>query len=83
MISLYQEKKIVFERYFDKINLIYLRCFYCILKQNSLFSLRIIKIDYILFGGVGCGESVVSLVSTGLPTDIGLPLGKACYSCGR
>ena len=49
MVSI--KKKIVFERYFDKINLINLRCFYCILKQNSLLSLRIIKIDYILFGG--------------------------------
>ena len=29
---------------------------------------------------VGCGEGVVYLMSLGRPTDIGLQLGKACYS---
>ena len=36
-----------------------------------------------LFGVVGYGEGVVYLVSPGRPTDIGLQLGKACYSCSR
>ena len=29
---------------------------------------------------VGCGKGVVYLMSLGCPTDVGLQLGKACYS---
>ena len=36
-----------------------------------------------LLGVVGCGESVVYLMSAGRPIDIGLQLGKACYLCSR
>ena len=36
-----------------------------------------------MVGVVGCGESVVYLVSQGCPTDIGLHLGKACCPCSR
>ena len=34
-------------------------------------------------GVVGCGEGVMYLTSFGHPTDVGLPLGKACCPCTR
>ena len=35
------------------------------------------------FGVIGCGKSVVCLMSLGRLADIGLQLGKACYPCSR
>ena len=48
------------------------------LPYPSLSSLLLTLLSLFLLGVVGCGKSVVYLMSPGRPTDIGLQLGKAC-----
>ena len=53
--------------------------------RKICFDAKVTKLipNYHLSGVVGCGGGVLYLTSLGCPTDIGLQLGKACYSCSR
>ena len=59
--------------YWGKKGLIFHACFFLRILANSTDN----------NGVVGWCEGAVYLTSPGCPADIGLQLGKACYSCSR